>query len=294
MKIYKWMAGVTLLCLYLLSTSLMFVKETDFVIVSRFGKPVRLIEEAGLAFKLPLPIENTIHVDKRVRMLDLATSEYGTKDRRNVVVDAFLVWKVIDPQRFVSSVRNMETAELRIEAMTNSQIGAAIASAELNRIFSLNAEDNKIQALFEGVTELVDAQAQREFGVAIASISPNRFSFPSQNLQAIYKRMESEWDRLAKQYRAEGEEAASQIRSETEVEVARIKAEAYKQSQKLKGEADAKASSIYASAFESNPEYYKFVRSMEAYQQIFNQQTQLILSTDSPLFEPLLTPPEAE
>ncbi|MDR9829182.1 protease modulator HflC [Vibrio sp. FNV 38] len=288
----KWVIGLTILVGYLVTTSVMFVKETDYVIVSQFGRPVKVIDQAGLAFKLPSPIQNTIPVDKRVKLLNLDTSEYGTQDRRNVVINAFVIWKVVDPKRFVSSVRNIETAELRLEALTNSQIGSAIATAKLNEIFSESADENKIERLFAQVSDNVSVQAYREFGVEIQDISPNRFSFPTQNLQAIYKRMESEWDRLAKQYRAEGEEAASKIRADTEIAVRKIESQAYKESQTIKGESEAEAARIYAEAFAANPEYYQFVRSMEAYENILNDQTQLILPTDSPLFERLLNPPK--
>ncbi|MGR5266301.1 protease modulator HflC [Vibrio astriarenae] len=287
----KWVIGGLLFAAYLLTTVFIFVEETDYVIVSQFGRPVKVINDAGLNIKLPVPIQNVTIVDKRIKVTNLDTSEYGTKDRRNIVVDAFVIWKVVEPQTFVSTVRNFETAQLRLQALTNSHIGSEISAVEIDSVFSQSMKDNEIERVFDTVTRRVNKQTLSEFGVMVVEVSPNRFSFPTQNLQAIYTRMESEWDRLAKQYRAEGEEQAAIIRAETQVEVSRIKSEAYMNSQYIKGEAESEAAKVYSAAFDKNPEYYQFVRSMEAYEDMFDEQTQLILSSDSPLFNRLMTPP---
>ncbi|WP_026972703.1 protease modulator HflC [Aliagarivorans marinus] len=294
MTFNRWILGSLALVGYLLSTCLVSVAETDYVIISQFGRPTRVIEQAGLAFKLPAPVQVATRVDKRVQLLSLPAMEYGTRDRRNVVVESYVVWRVSDPMRYLTSVRSQDIAELRLEAMTNAEVGAAVASVQVNRIFSEDAQEHAVAELFAKVSESSTQQAADELGIEILSVRPNRFGFPVQNLQAIYKRMESEWERLAKQYRAEGEEAASKILAETEREVRELTAKAYRDAQLMRGESEAEAARLYNEAFASHQQYYQFTRSMEAYGKIFDEQTQLILATDTPLFDALLNPPLVE
>lgn len=280
-----------ILVAYLLSTTLVSVQETDFVIISQFGRPVRVVEQAGLTFKLPAPIQAAEIVDQRVQLYGLGSAEYGTRDRRNVVIDSYIVWQIIDPILFLTSVRETDIARQRLEALVNSEIGSAVGGIDVGRIFSDSEDKNQLAALFHKISDNANQIAQAELGIKIEAVRPNRFGFPIQNLQAIYNRMESEWDRLARQYRAEGEEAASKIRAETEQEVRELIARAYRDGQKIRGASEAEAAELYAEAFASSPDYYQFSRMLEAYETIFNDQTQLILPTDSPVFETLLNPP---
>ena len=291
MKTFKRIMGFGALACYLISTSLLIVEETDYAVISQFGRPVRTVEDAGLTFKLPTPIQTTTVVDRRTRLYALEASEYGTRDRRNVVISSYIIWKVVDPIRFLTSVRETDIAQQRLEALVNSEVGAAIGGVNVDRIFSNDASENRLTDLFVEITRAANEVSVSELGIEIQAVRPNRFGFPIQNLQAIYNRMESEWDRLAKQYRAEGQEAASLIHAETEREVRELKAKAYRDGQEIRGESEAEAALLYAEAFASEPEYYQFTRMMEAYESIFNSQTQLILSTDSPMFDALLNPP---
>lgn len=292
-KTKLWFAAVFIIGAYVLASTMVAVKETELVIVTQFGKPVRSISEAGLAFKLPDPIETIVSLDKRQQLLSLDAAEFVTRDRRNLVVNAFVVWRISNPEAFIASVRNRETAELRLESLANSEVGAAIGSRSLSDIFTVGQDDQKMAEIFAGITQSANTIASRELGVEIVAIHPNRFGFPKQNLLAIYKRMESERDRIAKQYRAEGQEEAAKIRAETEREVRELQAQANREAQRLKGESEAEAARIYAESFETNPEYYKFVRSMEAYEKMLGKDTRFVLSADSPMFEYLMSPPEA-
>lgn len=291
MKLTLWLLGVLAVGGYLFATSLVPVKETELVVVAQFGKPVRIIDEAGLAFKLPDPIQTVSRLDKRVQLLPLNAGEFVTRDRRNLVVNAFALWRVVEPKTFLASVRNMETAEVRLESLANSEIGAALGSQPMEAIFTVTESAQQMPAVFEQVTRATNKVARDEFGIEVVAVRPSRFGFPKQNLLAIYKRMESERDRIARQYRAEGQEEAARIQAETEREVSQLRAEAYRDAQRVKGESEAKAARVYAEAFESDADYYKFVRSMEAYEKILGKDTTFVLSTDSPILQYLLTPP---
>ncbi|MGR5144335.1 protease modulator HflC [Photobacterium sp. DNB23_23_1] len=287
----KWTILLAAIGAYLLSTCLVIVNETDYTVISQFGRPTRVIDQAGWAIKWPTPIQTETIVDKRIQLLNLDATEYGTRDRRNVVTEAFVIWKISDPLLYLTSVRTTDIAEQRLETMINAAIGAGIANINLSQIYSEDAEDHRLEALFADISTSVAQAAQNELGVEVQTVKPSRFGFPSQNLSAIYDRMESEWDRLANQYLAEGEKRASEIRADTELEVRQLLASAYRDAQQIRGEGEASAAALYADAYTRYPDYYKFIRSMESYQEIFNDNTRMVLSTDTPIFDALMQPP---
>lgn len=294
MKLKIWIAALLVIGGYLLATAMVSVKESELVIITQFGRPVRALTEPGLAFKWPDPVETVVRLDRRQQLLSLEPAEFVTRDRRNLVVNAFVVWRVQDPEIFLASVRNSETAELRLETLANSEIGAAIGGRPLSDIFTVDEQSFKVAQIFEKVTQAANLVAQKELGIEVVAVRPNRFGFPKQNLLAIYKRMESERDRIARQFRAEGQEEAAKISAETEREVRQLRAQAYRNAQTLKGESEAEASRIYGEAYAANPDYYRFVRSMEAYAKMLGKDTRFVLSSDAPMFEFLMTPPETD
>ncbi len=289
-----WIILVVVLAGYSAVTSIIAVKETEIAVISQFGRPVNVIFEAGPAFKLPDPFNTVKRLDKRLQMFQVASAEYGTLDQRNLVLDVFVVWKITDPKAFLASVRNNQLAEQRLETLANAEIGAVIGSVPLNNIFVVEQKSDQVEALFQTITDSANTISQRELGIEVVSIRPNRLGFPKQNLLAIYKRMESEWDKLAKQYRAEGQEEAAKIRSQTELEIRNLKAEAYRDAQIVKGNSEAEAARLYAKSFGMNKEYYQFTRSLETYDKILNEDSRLILSSDTPIFDALLIPPKED
>lgn len=274
----------------MLSTSVIFVKETELVVINQFGRPVRNISEAGLAFKLPDPIQTRISIDRRLNLLALAPSEFVTRDKRNLVLNAFMIWRISDPVKFLASVRNQTTAEQRLETLAYSQIGAGIGALPMGDIFTLEDDRSALAVLFEDIGVQTNDLTLSELGIEVKSIRPEKFGFPRQNLLAIYKRMESERNRIARQYQAEGNEEASKIRAETELEVRKLQAEAYRDGQMTVSTAEAEAAKIFAEAFETNEDFFQFTRSLDAYEKIFSEDSQLILSSDLPIFDQLLDP----
>ncbi|EIJ33588.1 protease modulator HflC [Thiothrix nivea] len=294
MKTTLWTLAALIVAGYLLSTCLVPVKESETVVIMQFGKPVRTIREAGLALKLPAPIQTRTVLDKRLQLLGLEPAEFVTRDRRNLVVSSFAVWRIAEPETFLTSVRDFDTARLRLQELLNAGVGAAIGNIPLSDIFSVDNQQQGLPALFTSVTGNSSATALKEFGIEIISVRPNRFGFPKQNLQSIYQRMMSEQERTAKQHRAEGQEAAAKIRAETEREARELLAEAYRESQTTKGKGEAEAAKTYAEAFQADADYYRFSRSLDAYQKIIGDNTTFILSSDAPIFDYLMTPPTAK
>ena len=256
MKKLLYMLGCLVFFGYLGLSSAFTVKESEYVLVAQFGKGVKTINSAGLYFKLPTPIQTLTRYDKRLQVLKLLPAELGTRDSRNILVENVVFWRISDPSLYQSGIRLREVAEQRLESLVYSEVGAAIGGANFDELFSETGESN-FEALFMGVTESANHLAKAELGIEIVSVRPTRTSMPKQNLLAIYKRMESEWTRRAKQLRAEGMEEAEKIKSETHKKARELKAKAYKESQIILGEGEAKAAELYAEAFEKNQEYYK-------------------------------------
>jgi membrane protease subunit HflC len=292
MKRLLLLFGLSLLALYVASTALIAVEETELVVVTQFGRPVRVVEQAGLAFKLPDPIQTALRLDRRLQSLDTSPREYLTQDKKNVVLGGFVVWRVREPKRFIQSVRDLAAAEQRLSDLVASELGSAVGSYPLASFLSLGEEGTRLREMADRVTAASREQALAEFGIEVLSTRVRRFGFPEQNLQSVYSRMRAERERIAKKYRAEGEEEASKIRSQTDLSVRELLATAYREAQITRGRGDAESIRIYAEAFEKDPGYYKLTRTLQAYQRFLDEQTTLILSADSPLFRYLETPPE--
>ncbi|MDG3086421.1 protease modulator HflC [Vibrio hannami] len=284
-----WVVG-GLLSAYIAVTCFVSVKESEFAVITQFGKPVKTVSEAGAVMKLPNPIQAVTRLEKRVQMLSLEPGEYSTRDRRNVVVDNYVVWRIVDPITYLTSVRTTEIAEQRLNTITNSEVGSMLASYPLGKILNVNSEENHLDTLFKQVSERVNTVSQQELGIEVLAVRAVKFGYSPRNLKSIYDRMSSEWERLSKKYRAEGREEAEKIRSQTEQEIIELKSSAYRDSQVIKGQSEAKAAELYSEAFESNHDFFEFVRTMEAYKAVFGSNSQLILPSDSELFKQLVDP----
>ncbi len=292
MKKILALLGFLVVCGYLVSSSLVVVDETEIAIITLFNRPTRVVTEAGLQAKWPDPVQTVIRLDRRLQALDSNLSEYLTRDKKNVVASSFILWKIEDPQRFIQSVRNKSNAEKRIADLVGSELGISIGEHPLHDFLTAGEEGSQIGAIAETVLQRTREHAANDFGVNLLDVQLRRLGFPTQNLRSVYDRMRAERERIAKKYRAEGEEEASKIRSQTDKEVRELLAEAYRNAQITTGKGEADAIRIYADAFSKDARFFKFTRTLEAYQKVLDENTTLILSADSPLFRYLETPPQ--
>ncbi|GLP98045.1 protease modulator HflC [Paraferrimonas sedimenticola] len=290
----KWAAIAVVGLGFLAFDSLIIVKEGQQAVISQFGSPVKVIDQAGLVVKMPTPVQTVTHIDSRAQVLSLPHNEYGTSDRSNLVVENFIVWKIADPIRYLTSVGNKEVASTRLSALVNAEVGIAISSVNLPTLFGMAEQDKSVKSLFAEITTKVDAKAQRELGIEVTSLRAKRLGFPIQSLASIYNRMESEWQHLEKKYIAEGEELAASIRAETDRLVSEIEAKAYRDGQIIRGESEALAAATYADAYQSNADYFTFTRYMETYEKVLKDNATLILPTDLPLFEQFFETPKVK
>ena len=262
------------------------VDETQFAIVTQFGKPVRTITTAGL--KLKWPWQSLLSFEKRLMVYNPRPSEFLTRDKKNIVVDSYVAWRVADPNRFLQTVNDLTGAEMRLHDTVWAAAAAALGNTDLSALVSVRPEEVKVQDVMRQVTEHSGARALDQYGIEIVDVRMKRLNLPAQNRESVFARMRAERERIAKQYRAEGEAEALKIRAEADKEKSRIISEAYREAEKIRGDGDAQSTRIYAEAYSRDPKFYKLVRTLEAYKKVIDPNTTAILSSDSELLK-LLT-----
>ncbi|HIN46602.1 MAG TPA: protease modulator HflC [Candidatus Marinimicrobia bacterium] len=258
--------------------SLYTIDETEQAIILEFGKPMgETISSPGLHFKLPW--QSVIKFENRILEYDVEPQAIITKDKKKLEVDNYARWRIANPLLFYRSVRTLNGALSRIDPIVYSELRVELGKHVLSDIVDSNRV--KIMETVSNETQIKLA----EYGIDIIDVRIKRADLSKENERAVFDRMRAERLRIAKQYRSEGEEKALEIRAETDKEKTIILATAYKESQILRGEGDAKAVEIYAKAFQSDPKFYEFIRTLEAYEKVVDKKSTLILSTDSDLFK---------
>ncbi len=269
--------------LFLANLSLFIVDETKQAIILQFGKPIRSIKEPGLNLKLPF-IQNVVFFEDRLLVYDAAPTEIITKDKKTLIVDNYARWKIIDPLKFLQTVRDLNGAQARLDDIIYSELRVDLGLFDMSEIVS-----EKREGIMKRVTEISNEKSNT-YGIEIVDVRIKRVDLPPENEKFIFDRMRAERERIAKQYRAEGQEESAKIIAETEREKTVILAEAYKTAQTLKGEGEAESVRIYAESFNQDPEFYKFYRTLEAYKKTFKDKTTVLLSTDSEFLKYLSKP----
>ena len=259
--------------------SIFIVKEINQAIVLQFGDPKRILLKPGLNFKLPF-IQNVVFLDKRILNLDAPPIEVIASDQKRLIVDAFARFQIVDPLKFYISVGNERVARSRLSTIINSRIRSVLGTQRLQTL--LSEDRNKQMAL---ITEGVNKEAEN-FGIKIVDVRIKRADLPQANSDAIYRRMQTEREREAKEFRAKGAEMAVTITSTADKEVTVILAEAEKKSEIMKGEGDGERNKIFADAFGQDADFFAFYRAMQAYERaLIGGETSLIMSPDSEFFK---------
>ena len=255
-----------------LATSIFTVDQRQHAIIFQLGEVREVIDEPGLYFKWPL-IQNVRYFDKRILTLDTADPErFITSEKKNVLVDSFVKWRIVDPRLYYISVAGDEArAKTRLSQTVNAGLREEFGKRTVHDVVS--GERDKIM---EQMRQKADLDA-RKIGVQIVDVRVKRVDLPTEVSESVYRRMEAERKRVANELRSEGSAEAEKIRADADRQREVIVAEAYRDAQKIKGEGDAKAASIYAQAFNQNPEFYAFYRSLEAYRSSFKSKSDVIV-----------------
>jgi len=279
MRGVKFIVPAILLVGVVVFQSLFVVQEISQAIVLQFGDPKKIVTKAGLNFKLPF-IQNVVYLDKRILNLDNDPEEVIAADQKRLIVDAFARFKIVDPLKFYISVGNERVARSRLSTIINSRIRGVLGTQELATLLSTDRA-RQMQIIQSQVNE-----EAKNFGINIVDVRIKRADLPPANSEAIYKRMQTEREREAKEFRAQGAEIAQKIRSTADKDVTVILAQANKKSEIMKGEGDGQRNKIFADAFGRDPQFFAFYRAMQAYEKaLIGGETSLVLSPDSDFFK---------
>ena len=279
MKLGKFIIPIIIVLAIITYLSLFTVKEINQAIVLQFGNPKKVITTAGLQWKIPF-VQNVVFLDRRILSLDPAPEEVIASDQKRLIVDAYSRFTIIDPLKFYISVGNEMVARSRLATIINSRIRNVLGKQSLATLLS-EERGRQMAIIQEGVNE-----EAKKFGIEIIDVRIKRADLPQANSEAIYKRMQTEREREAKEFRARGAEMAVTITSTADKEVTVILANASKQSEIMKGEGDGIRNKIFADAFGQDPEFFSFYRAMQAYEKaLIGGETTMILSPDSDFFK---------
>ena len=264
----------------LLSSSLYTVNETQVAIKLRLGEIVAVENEPGLKFKTPF-VNNVVTFDKRIQTLDSAAESFLTVEKKNVVVDSYVKWRIVDTQKFyISTGGAMSSANLRLAQNNQDALRSEFSKRTIIEVVS-----DEREAIMASVKSKLKAIAEDEYGIEVIDVRIKRIELSQEVRNSVYSRMETERKGLANKYRSEGAEEAEKIQAFADKERTIILANAYRDSEKVRGNGDAISASNYAEAYNQDVDFYSFYRSLESYKKAFNQQGDvLILNPDSEFF----------
>ena len=263
-------------------SSIFIVDETQQVVILQLGKPVKTITEPGFNFKLPFPFQEKIVFDDRLLEYDSPPEAILSKDKKSLIVDNYVRWKIVDPLQFLKTVQAIPTAKSRMDDIVYSELRRELGTHDMVEIITQNREE-----IMDVVTRASN-EATLSYGISVIDVRIRRVDLPAENEESIYARMEAERKRQANKFRSEGSEEAQKIRAATDRDKTIILADAYKEAERIRGEGDAKAVQVYARSYSSDPKFYEFVRTLDAYKKVVDDKTTLVLPSDSKLFKLLI------
>ena len=263
-------------------SSIFIVDETQQVVILQLGKPVKTVTEPGLNVKLPFPFQEKITFDDRLLEYDSPPEEILSKDKKSLIVDNYVRWKIVDPLQFLKTVQAIPTAISRMDDIVYSELRRELGTHDMVEIITENREE-----IMDIVTRQSNS-ATLAYGISVVDVRIRRVDLPAENEESIYARMEAERKRQANKFRSEGEEEAQKIRAATDRDKTIILADAYKEAEKIRGEGDARAVQIYARSYSADPKFYEFVRTLDTYKQVVDDKTTLVLPSGSKLFKLLM------
>lgn len=263
--------GAALVVMYY---SMFTLHMTRSAVLLELGKPIRTYTEPGLYFKIPF-LQQVRYIPSLLLANDSAPAELITKDKKNLLIDSYAMWRVTNPLLFLQTVRDQRGARSRLDDIIYSQLRVEMGTHNLIDIILVTRE-----AIMRDVTRKANKKAA-EYGIEVVDVRIKRADLPPEIANSIFNRMRTERERIAKEYRSEGKEEATKIRAITDKEKIILIADAYKSEQVLMGEGDAIAAKIYAEAYQKDSKFYNFIRSMQAYKKSLKSDTTILLSDES-------------
>src|SRR6266581_9745832 len=268
-----------------LVSSFFALDVTEYGLVTRFGRVVRVLAEPGL--HVVAPFDRVMRLDKRILFFRPASSEYLTIDKKNLGVDSLVTWRIADPVRFLAAVATPAAGEQRLSDIILAEIGAVMGRYPASVLISTDPAKSNYQAMASEVVRRVADLARTAYGIDVVSVDIRGLHLPELNREHVFERMRAERAKIAKENRSAGELEAKRILAEADHEKIRIDSEAAGQAERIKAEADAEASRTYAAAFWQDPGFYQFLRTLRAYDKFLDDKTTLFLPTDANVLQML-------
>ena len=276
---------------WLVAASLFTVDVAEYGAVTRFGRIVRIIEAPGLGAKLPY--DQVVRIDKRLLQTWPEEAEYLSLDKKNLVVKSLITWRVADPRRFIETVVSRARADTQLSDLVLAEIGTVLGRYPFASLISTQTEQSQFVAVIDAIRDAVNAVARPAYGIEVVAIRFRQLALPDQNKRYVFERMQAERGKIAMGYRSEGEREFKKIVAAANRERTRILAEAYREAAQTKGEGEAEVIRIYAERFGQNPQFYKFLRTLKAYEKILDGNTTIFLPADADAFRMLQNEPGA-
>ncbi|MEE4136928.1 MAG: protease modulator HflC [Desulforhopalus sp.] len=265
--------------------SLYTLQENELAIITKFGKPVRIVKDSGLHPKLPGILETVNRFDKRADLFETTPTQLLLGDKKPIIIGCSILWKIDDPLLFFQSMGQAETAVQRIGDIINSKLSIVLSDYSIENIINIDAEKVLLADIEARVTADANENTIKKYGVEIQKTGVQRLAYPGVVIEAVYERMRSEREKEAEKIQAEGQEEAQKITVAAEKEASEIRAEAQKYALILKGEGDQESMAIYTEAYRQGGEFFNFLKSLETYSAILGKDTTMVVSTDSDLFK---------
>jgi membrane protease subunit HflC len=264
------------------SMSTFVVDQREQALVLQFGKPIGVVKDAGLHFKWPW--QSVSDFDNRLLFSDTVPNEVITMDKKALLVDNYTRWRIVDPLRVYQVAGTQSGVEARMEDVVRGKMREVLGQNTMTQIVTGGQSANLRNELMREITSEANAGV-KDLGIQVVDVRIKRVDLPKENSDAVFKRMQAERQRIAMQYRSEGEELAREIRAEADKKRKVILADAYEKAQIIRGKADAQATLIYAKAHKQDPQFYAFMRSLQAYRDSIGKGTRLVITPDSEFFK---------
>lgn len=265
--------------LFVLGNSLFIVKQGETAVVFRLGEIIDANLEPGLHMKVPF-INSVRLFDSRMQTLDAPPERYLTKEQKNLIVDSFVKWRIVDAELFFTTLNgDIRLANMRLGQIITDALRAEFGDRTVQEVISRDRD-----RIVQGISRATENDV-RNFGIEIADIRVKRVDLPEDVSESVYRRMEAERTRVARELRAEGTEAGERITADAERQKVVLLSQAFKESEIIRGHGDAKAARIFSEAYSKNPEFYGFFHSLESYQRVFNDKSDvMIIDANSDFF----------
>jgi membrane protease subunit HflC len=275
------------------ASCLVVVDTTEYGVFTRFGRVARVVAEPGLQVKRPVPFERVIRVDRRLLTFSPAAAEYLSEDKKNLVIQTLVAWRIADPVRYLATTGDRRRAEERLADVILATVGAVVGARASSALIGVEARGARFGEAAGQILGEARARTLADYGIDLVDVRLRQLALPAQNRANVFARMQAERGKIAVQHRSEGEREFRKMVAAAEREKTEILGEAYREAERTRAEGDARAMDIYAAAFSRDPRFYKFTRTLSAYEKMLDGNTTIFLPADAEIFRVLEGRPPA-